>query len=378
MPPRGSETELDGGSRLSRIVHARFGRVKLVEADAQIVAHAHHHCQLTLKIAGPDCHLTVRGEQVHLTGGTAVLVNSWEEHAYPEQHTYPEQHHESSVLFLTLHLDCAWLATLHHGFADARHPRFFAQPRVRISDHIRNLVDELAETILNADPIESDYMEQMVSEIALGLLTPVVRVRSAELPSRLRDARARDTRINRAMAYMQEHVDSALDCSGVAAEAHMSRAHFFSRFKQCTTLTPHIFANLLRMEAAIASLTTRERTVEDVSEQLGFSAPSNFARFFRQRTGISPSEYRRNVATVCEDNLVTGRNTHYQPIENYLTTLQWQFGLFPARDDEGLATLDRLHLVGGHGGQFSKAVRTEVGEGMLLHPCPEVLDRIEL
>jgi AraC family transcriptional regulator len=79
MPPRGSETELDSGSRLSRIVHARFGRVKLVEADVSIVAHAHHHCQVTLKISGPDCHLTVRGGQVPLMHDTAVLVNSWEE-----------------------------------------------------------------------------------------------------------------------------------------------------------------------------------------------------------------------------------------------------------------------------------------------------------
>jgi hypothetical protein len=73
-----SETELNAETRLSRIVHARFGRLKLVEADGQIVAHAHHHCQVTLKIAGPDCHLTVRGEQVPLMHDTAVLVNSWE------------------------------------------------------------------------------------------------------------------------------------------------------------------------------------------------------------------------------------------------------------------------------------------------------------
>lgn len=302
------ETELNGETRLSRIVHARFGRLKLVEADDQIVGHAHHHCQVTLKVSGPPCHFTVRGEQVPLMHDTAVLVNSWEEHAYPEQH------HESSVLLLTLHLDCAWLATLDRGFVGARHPRFFVQPCVRIPDHLRNLVDQLAEEVLYADAVALDHMEQMVSAIALDLLSPaVVRLRSAELPSRLREVRERDSRINRAMAYMQEHVDSALNCGRVAAATHMSRAHFFCRFKQCTTLTPHIYANLLRMEAAIASLTALERTVEEVSEKLGFSAPSNFARFFRQRTGISPSEYRRNVTTVCEDNLMTARQEHYWP-----------------------------------------------------------------
>jgi AraC family transcriptional regulator len=301
------ETELNGENRLSRIVHARFGRLKLVEADVPIVTHAHHHCQVTLKISGPNCHFTVRGERVPLMHDTAVLVNSWEEHAYPEQR------HESSVLLLTLHLDCAWLATLHRGFAAARHPRFFVQPCVRIPDHLRNLVDRLAEGVLYADPVALDHMEQIVSAIALGLFLPFAQLRRADLPSRVREARACDARIKKAITYMQEHVESALNCTHVAAATHMSRAHFFSRFKQCTTLTPHIFANLLRMEAAIASLTTLERTIEDVSEKLGFSAPSNFARFFRQHTGISPSEYRRNVTTVSGDNLATtGRQDGYR------------------------------------------------------------------
>ena len=35
--------------------------------------------------------------------------------------------------------------------------------------------------------------------------------------------------------------------------------------------------------------------IAEVSAQLGFSAQSNFTRFFQQQVGIPPSEYRRAV-----------------------------------------------------------------------------------
>jgi hypothetical protein len=55
-------------------------------------------------------------------------------------------------------------------------------------------------------------------------------------------------------------------------------------------------------------------------------------------------------------------------IENYLTTLQWQFGLFPARADEGLATPDRLHFVGGHSGRRKLTAPFQSVQSVTLRP----------
>jgi AraC-like DNA-binding protein len=42
-------------------------------------------------------------------------------------------------------------------------------------------------------------------------------------------------------------------------------------------------------------LATERYSLTDVSELLGFAAPSAFSRWFRQRFGISPTEWRRTA-----------------------------------------------------------------------------------
>ena len=50
--------------------------------------------------------------------------------------------------------------------------------------------------------------------------------------------------------------------------------------------------------AEIYRLLLKDRIVflgAEVSDELGFAAPSHFARFFVQHMGVPPSDYRRGV-----------------------------------------------------------------------------------
>ncbi len=60
------------------------------------------------------------------------------------------------------------------------------------------------------------------------------------------------------------------------------------------------FAHLLndqRKESSMAMLRSRELTVDDVASRLGYSNAANFSRAFRQWTGMTPTAYRRRVAS---------------------------------------------------------------------------------
>jgi transcriptional regulator GlxA family with amidase domain len=104
-----------------------------------------------------------------------------------------------------------------------------------------------------------------------------------------------DHRIRRAVSLMRSNVGAELDIDRLAREACLSRAHFFKLFQQCTELTPHVYANMLRMESAMQSLAKTNQSLRSISERLGFSAQSHFTRFFQQHLGIVPSQYRRVV-----------------------------------------------------------------------------------
>ena len=79
----------------------------------------------------------------------------------------------------------------------------------------------------------------------------------------------------------------------VARGAGLSRPHFFKLFKENVGLTPNIYFNTLRMEAAIDSLVNTGDAVTSIGLNLGFSSQASFSRFFASNVGISPSDYRR-------------------------------------------------------------------------------------
>ncbi|MGH9992996.1 MAG: AraC family transcriptional regulator, partial [Nitrososphaera sp.] len=83
-----------------KIFQGRFGRVALLDMNASLVAHAHHHCHILIKAGGADSAFLVRGERQPLTDETAVLVNAWEPHAYTHAAPPGEQ-----TLILALYIE---------------------------------------------------------------------------------------------------------------------------------------------------------------------------------------------------------------------------------------------------------------------------------
>jgi AraC family transcriptional regulator len=72
--------------------------------------------------------------------------------------------------------------------------------------------------------------------------------------------------------------------------------HLGESFKECTALSPALYMNMPRMEAALDRLADDRLSIKNLSGSLGFSKPHHFTRFFRHNLGIPPSEYRRTVA----------------------------------------------------------------------------------
>jgi AraC-like DNA-binding protein len=62
--------------------------------------------------------------------------------------------------------------------------------------------------------------------------------------------------------------------------------------------SPRTYLDMLCVETAIARLSSGHGKIAEVSAELGFSAQSNFTRFFLQQVGVPPSEYRRSTAVL--------------------------------------------------------------------------------
>lgn len=274
-----------------KFLKGRFGRVALLQMDAPLVTHAHHHCHVLIKTSGADAAFRVGGRLCPLTDTQAVLVNAWEPHAYVH---HPPDGTSPTGIF-ALYIEPSWLGELQRPLSLSSHPRFFPQPVAQVTERVRRLAEDLAMRLLGLEGCTDERVESMLAELMIAVIEPFSywRRSGSLLPAELRVPQ--DGRIRRAMSIMRENVGVELDMDVLASQCGLSRAHFFELFRRTTRLTPAMYVNELRMEAAFEGLARSPDAITSIAYRLGFSAPGHFTRFFRSHIGITPSEYRKVV-----------------------------------------------------------------------------------
>lgn len=280
-----------------KLYQGRFGRVALLDMDAPLVQHAHHHCHLLIKAGGPDTFFVVQDEQQPLTSETAVLVNPWEPHAY--RHNINA---EKNTIILALYIETDWLSQIQHPVGGAGHPQYFTERCVKMSAHAIKLAEELVMEMWWSDSIAMERLEIVLCDLLISIIDPARKWRELSRELELSNRRPSDPRIRKAIAWLRDNARDDLDMGQIAKLCGLSRAHFFSLFYRCTGVTPNVYLNVLRMEKAILDLSAGQNSLADISLDLGFSAPAHFTRFFRQHLGIKPSEYRRIVELYTSDD----------------------------------------------------------------------------
>ena len=271
-----------------KIFQGRFGRVALLNMSTSLIGHAHHHCHILIKAGGADSAFRVRGQLNPLTQTQAVLVNAWEHHAY--EHQSPDQ-----TLILALYIEPSWLAEIQRSLAASRHPHFFTQSSAKLSAHtLKNIEGFLLEFWWN-DEFSGALLEQLLFDLIIDIIRSNSQWHDLPQLMRLRPHAAKDARIRHAMALMQQDQGQSFVADTLAQKVGLSRAHFYTLFLRDTNVTPLVYANVLRFEAAVQRLTQSSEAVAEISDNLGFSAPGHFSRFFREHLGITPTDYRRKV-----------------------------------------------------------------------------------
>lgn len=277
-------------SKAIKIFQGRFGRVAFLDMNASLVSHAHHHCHILIKAGGADGAFQVRGESQPLTDETAVLVNAWEPHAYTHVAPGGEQ-----TLILALYIEPTWLSEIQRSLTLSAHPRFFPQSCVRIRPETRKIAEEFVLELWWADEVSASRLESLLFNLVISVIDSYSGWRDLAGLLRSRPPSSLDPRTRKVIAHMRENLARDFDMDDLAAHAGLSRAHFFSLFHRDTHVTPLVYANVLRFEAAVDRLSHSSEPVGTVAHDLGFSASSHFARFFRQHLGITPTDYRRAV-----------------------------------------------------------------------------------
>lgn len=94
------------------------------------------------------------------------------------------------------------------------------------------------------------------------------------------------------VAHLEDELASDITLDRLAGLAGMPVGAFVTAFTAAFGVTPYQYVLDRRIEVARKLLATTDTPIRSVGESVGFSTPSHFASTFRQRVGVTPTQYR--------------------------------------------------------------------------------------
>lgn len=110
--------------------------------------------------------------------------------------------------------------------------------------------------------------------------------------------------ITRALVYVQTQYHKPLTLEDIANEANLSKYYFINKFKEYMHISPQQYLTKYRIEKAFQFLQHTDKTIKDISEQVGFADPNYFCKVFRKIVGTSPGQFRKKNSVVPFNHLI--------------------------------------------------------------------------
>jgi AraC-like DNA-binding protein len=280
-------------ARPIRIFDGSFGRLQLIESAAGETPQSTASLQILILHEGADIDIRVDGEAQRLTRNNLLFLN-------PGATSQTVLAADAHAQVFTFQASTEWLRRSFPAVFDAG-SRPFASANESITQRIRQLADTLVVEVLNDQFLSHERLEFMLQELMLSIVETYLARRASS--ARLwRGSPFADNRIRKALALLRAHPNKEVNMNALASQVGLSRSRFYDLFQISTGRSPRAYLDMLCIASAISKLSSGRGRIADVSAELGFSAQSNFTRFFQQQVGIPPSEYRRAAAKPSTDS----------------------------------------------------------------------------
>ncbi|MDR2404493.1 MAG: AraC family transcriptional regulator [Spirochaetaceae bacterium] len=99
--------------------------------------------------------------------------------------------------------------------------------------------------------------------------------------------------IERAFAFMKEHLREPIGLNELAEAARFSPSHLYYLFKQSTGCAPIEYFLRLKIRTAAKEVYFSNLPIRDIAETYGIEDPYYFSRLFKKIMGIAPTQYRK-------------------------------------------------------------------------------------
>ena len=106
----------------------------------------------------------------------------------------------------------------------------------------------------------------------------------------------RPARVERLVAFIEEHYGEDVSTRDMAATVEISEPHLHVLFRKYLNTTPYQFLLERRVREARLQLAGSNHPIKTISAACGFANIETFYRCFKSRTGVTPKAYREKHA----------------------------------------------------------------------------------
>lgn len=224
--------------------------------------------------------LRQRSQELHLTPGTAVLIDCTAPQFYCTAPKSAHWHHYWA------HIQGSGIAF----YADLLNQPSLTCVMLPLSETVEAfscLLDHTAQPDAYQAARLSFHMHLLLHTMVEGQLK--VRIRQDVTHRRV---------IQEAAEFLQRHYDQPQTIESMLAQVHLSKYYFIRLFKQHMGTTPYHYLLCYRITKAKELLVTTDWSIAEIGVRVGFGSDSNFIAQFTRLAGLSPGQYRKTTPQI--------------------------------------------------------------------------------
>ena len=233
-----------------------------------------------LYVASGKAHFYIKGQDIVVTSGNMVLFQ-------PKQEMHYEYFGKDKPEVYWVHFTGGQVRSILKKYEIPLDTNVFYSGNSPTYGYLfKEMILELQTCRIGYESLLSMYLEQIFVLIQRSRLDkrPVV---SSHLQEEMGIARR----------YFQEHYNEDINIEEYALSRNMSVSYFLKKFKEVTTKSRMQYILAIRINNAVSLLESTDYNVTEISTIIGYDNPLYFSRIFKKQKGVSPSDYRKQLAS---------------------------------------------------------------------------------